>query len=153
MMPSIPVQVDRCWPVKKVMKRCVHCERRYLYEPGLWHDKTMDARYCPACKEVILHALSSVPKSVFMELLPVPPGHEVTIEVFKEKYAEWEASVMLKSYPFRVGTPVNFEYKYLKIGDVEYVLIRNKDTGEELLHTQYEVSVATQQIEDLWHEL
>jgi hypothetical protein len=153
MRPSGPVNEDCCFQARTIEKRCDHCFARYTYSPSDWPNPLNDSRYCPSCKETILKALKTVPRAVFKELLPVPLDDEMTIARFKEKYAEWEATVMLKSYQIRYGSPENFKYKDLSIGDVDYVLITNADTGEELLCVNYETSAKTQEIEDLWHEI
>lgn len=133
-------------------KRCKHCQTKYYYQAsgdGCFNP-TNDSSYCPSCKELINEALKDVTVKFKKICLPVPIDHGVTIEIFNQKYKEWEDSVILKFYRCRYGTPENFKYKDCTINGYDYCLTTNTDTGEQLLEIEYEQNTITKELKGFW---
>jgi len=139
-----------------ITKRCKHCNTVYGYQAsGTGCDnKDNDPIYCPDCMHIINNVLLKVPIKFERKTLPTK---EVTIEEFKTKYADYrkklEAENPLASIIQRVTFgPNNFEYKYMDINNVDYILITNKTTGEELLEVEYEQNCKTKELTGLWYK-
>ena len=136
--------------------RCRHCNVPYIYHPSGCRSKFNNDRYCSECYEAILKALESIPQKKRKMSLPTTDENPITIEVFKQKYEEWKKNpspFFLIFYKVRYNAPTNFEFIEHTIDDVEYTLIRNKDTREELLEATYQEDIATKQLDGLWDNM
>ncbi len=133
-----------------VNKRCVHCKSIYSYQRSGHGDYTFNNdRYCPECYKVILKALKHV--NIKFEKAKYPTM-EITTEEFKQKYEEHIKSSILVLHRVRFGKPINFEYKDLKIRGINYTLITNTYTGEELLEAEYMQDTKTKELVDYWRD-
>ena len=139
-------------------KRCDHCKVSYAYQSSGHgcHHPDNDDRYCPDCMHAINEVLKTIPvkkRDVWLPLSPKWFSGELKIQKAKEILKEQEKKNSKNPFflLFHELTGYrNISWRRFEHLGVQFRLVTNKDTKEELLETRYEEDIETNEIGGTW---